>query len=64
MDIRRQCVVCAWRGDCAKKYTLRETALHCPDFCEDQTLPKEAISRKPSDSHRRVEDVFQKKTSG
>lgn len=35
------CAVCAWRGDCAKKFRMAD-AKHCPDFSRDITLPKPA----------------------
>jgi hypothetical protein len=37
------CQVCAWRGDCKKKYHLEAEAgkTICPDFCRDLTLSKE-----------------------
>lgn len=56
-DIHRQCAVCAWRGTCAKKQTLEETALHCPDFTRDVAFGDEdAVTT--GERHKRVEDVF------
>jgi hypothetical protein len=36
-DARITCAVCAWRGDCRKKFTIT-SALHCHDFTRDVTL--------------------------
>jgi hypothetical protein len=38
-DARRICPLCAWRGSCAKRFSMGDEAtLHCPDFSEDVTL--------------------------
>jgi hypothetical protein len=34
------CMVCAWRENCKKKFTISEGGLNCPDFSEDMTLKK------------------------
>jgi hypothetical protein len=39
IDTRKLCVNCAWRANCAKRFSLESGAtLHCPDYCEDVTL--------------------------
>lgn len=58
LDIRKQCAVCAWRGECTKKHTLRESTLHCPDYCRDETLAGDPEEAKPAEKHKKVEDVF------
>lgn len=58
LDIRAQCAVCAWRETCTKKHTLKETALHCPDFCRDAALPPEEEAKGAPERHKKVEDVF------
>lgn len=36
------CPLCAWRANCAKRFTMGDDAtLHCPDFSEDVLLRKE-----------------------
>lgn len=38
-DARRICPLCAWRANCAKRYSMGDNAtLHCPDFSEDVLL--------------------------
>ena len=40
-DTRKLCVICAWRANCAKRFSMGDDAtLHCPDFTEDVTLRK------------------------
>ncbi len=58
LDIRKQCAVCAWRAACTKKHTLKESALHCPDFCRDETLGSGEKDEVPSERHKQIEDVF------
>lgn len=58
LDIRKQCAVCAWRETCAKKHTLKEDALHCPDFTRDRRLPEDAAGAPTAERHKQVEDVF------
>lgn len=58
LDVRTQCPVCAWRETCAKKHTLKETALHCPDFCRDRSFPAEESGGGVVAEHKRREDVF------
>jgi hypothetical protein len=58
LDIRKQCAVCAWRENCNKKHTLKESALHCPDFCRDKNLPEDEAGAPVVERHKQVEDVF------
>ncbi len=58
LDVRIQCSVCAWRENCTKKHTIRETLLHCPDFCRDERLKPEERTGAGPERHKRVEDVF------
>jgi len=39
-DERKLCVICAWRKNCKKKFSLGGK-LHCPDFVKDQTIKGE-----------------------
>jgi len=34
---RSLCPLCAWRGDCKKKFN-KGAGLHCPDFSRDLTV--------------------------
>lgn len=48
-DSRKLCIVCAWRANCAKRFSMGDDAtLHCPDFCEDVTLRKRAAAAPPA----------------
>lgn len=57
-DVRRQCVVCAWRRECTKKHTIKPTALHCPDYCRDEALGPEVGETAPAERHKRIDDIF------
>ncbi len=44
-DHRQLCIVCAWRANCAKRFSMGDDhTLHCPDFSEDVTLRKAATA--------------------
>lgn len=50
-DNRRICPLCAWRADCAKRFSRSdETGLHCPDFSEDVTLRSQLQNDRPPES--------------
>jgi hypothetical protein len=34
------CIICAWRADCQKKFSVSGRDIRCPDFSKDLTLPK------------------------
>ncbi len=34
---RSLCAICAWRGDCNKKF-MQGSGVHCPDFTRDLTI--------------------------
>lgn len=40
-DLRKGCVICAWRGTCAKKFSVGEGGLHCPDFTQDVLMNRQ-----------------------
>jgi hypothetical protein len=47
-DRRKSCLVCAWRANCAKRFSMGDDAtLHCPDYCEDITLRKRPVAAEP-----------------
>lgn len=51
-DARKLCVVCAWRINCAKRFSLGDSGtLHCPDFCEDVTLGKTETAAPESENN-------------
>ena len=46
-DIGQICLVCAWRANCAKRFSIGDDAtLHCPDFSRDVSLDKESKEQK------------------
>lgn len=34
----RRCAVCAWRGECRKKFCVPDSGARCPDFTRDVTI--------------------------
>ncbi len=40
-DLRKGCVICAWRGTCVKKFSIGEGGLHCPDYTEDVQIRRQ-----------------------
>lgn len=46
------CVVCAWRENCQKKYSIsKQGGAHCPDFSRDVSVPTD-----PEDQTARPEE--------
>ncbi len=35
------CMVCAWRADCQKKFSVSGRDIRCPDFVRDMSLPSD-----------------------
>lgn len=51
-DIVKSCLVCAWRANCAKRFSIGDDAtLHCPDFSRDVLIDKQVAS-KPNNEER------------
>lgn len=52
-DRRKICPICAWRVNCAKRFSMGDDAtLHCPDFSEDVTLRKLQEPDNDTDKNR------------
>jgi hypothetical protein len=50
-DARKICSLCAWRGICAKRFSMGDDAtLHCPDFSEDVQLRKRSAEQPEQES--------------
>ena len=35
---RQSCAVCAWRGNCSKKFYIPDGGARCPDFSRDVSI--------------------------
>lgn len=35
---KQSCAVCAWRGNCAKKFCVPDGGARCPDFSRDVSI--------------------------
>ncbi|MDD2320902.1 MAG: hypothetical protein PHO83_12730 [Geobacteraceae bacterium] len=44
----QRCVICAWRGECQKRFCVPDGGQHCPDFTRDITIkaPQEEQQKK------------------
>ena len=42
---RQFCAICAWRENCAKKFSVPDGGAHCPDFTRDISLRDESTSK-------------------
>ncbi len=38
MNNRISCVICAWRKNCKKKFSMSKGQINCPDFAEDISI--------------------------
>lgn len=46
-DVGQICVVCAWRANCKKKFSIGgDVSMHCPDFTRDVSIDKESKEQK------------------
>jgi hypothetical protein len=44
------CLVCAWRENCQKKYSMpASTSFRCPDFERDRTLKEDEADQTSGD---------------
>ncbi|ABQ26484.1 hypothetical protein Gura_2305 [Geotalea uraniireducens Rf4] len=50
---RQFCAICAWRENCAKKFSVPDGGAHCPDFTRDISLRDDRTSK---DSDKSNED--------
>jgi hypothetical protein len=48
---RALCAICAWRGDCNKKF-MQGSGVYCPDYTRDLTIresvPEEVEVKEPT----------------
>jgi hypothetical protein len=42
---RSLCAICAWRGDCNKKF-MQGNGVYCPDYTKDLTIRAKAEEKK------------------
>jgi len=41
MSERKYCAICAWRGNCQKRFSVSRNAqgfVHCPDYSRDMSI--------------------------
>jgi len=39
----QRCVICAWRGNCAKRFSVSDGGARCPDFSRDVTVKVQVL---------------------
>lgn len=42
MSSVQSCVLCAWRGNCAKRFSVSDGGARCPDFSRDVSIKTES----------------------
>ena len=42
---RSLCAICAWRGDCNKKF-MQGNGVYCPDYTKDLTIRSRSVEKK------------------
>jgi hypothetical protein len=35
---KQHCAVCAWRANCAKRFSIQDNGSRCPDFSRDVSI--------------------------
>lgn len=45
---RQSCVICAWRENCGKRFSVSDGGARCPDFTRDLRI-KETADEEPAD---------------
>lgn len=59
---RSLCPICAWRGDCKKKFN-KGAGIHCPDFSRDLTVKNKELEEE-LDNHSKSKDAEKKTKKG
>ena len=55
MSSVQNCLVCAWRANCAKRFSISDSGARCPDFSRDVSI------KLKSDDEERTEKKEQDK---
>jgi hypothetical protein len=50
-DEKEFCVICAWREDCKKKFSLK-AGQRCPDFSKDLTIKEKSAEDREQKSEK------------
>ena len=56
---RTLCAICAWRGDCNKKF-MQGNGVHCPDYTKDLTI--RAVTDEVNENKQLTDKKGKKKT--
>jgi len=45
---QQNCVICAWRATCAKRFSVSDSGARCPDFSRDITIKDQDATDLPT----------------
>lgn len=45
---KQNCIICAWRANCAKRFSISDSGAHCPDFSRDVTIKNQDETDLPA----------------
>lgn len=51
MSGAEKCILCAWRENCQKKFSMSGKDMRCPDFVRDLSIKEE---KEPADKEKDV----------
>lgn len=46
------CVICAWRADCQKKFSVSGKNVRCPDFVRDVSVKKKSEAEEEKEGEK------------
>jgi len=50
MDSKKEiCILCAWREDCQKKFSVSGKDIRCPDFVRDMSIKESRTSENKTE---------------
>lgn len=47
------CILCAWRENCQKKFSVSGKDIRCPDFVRDLSIKEDKTGDKPKEDKKR-----------
>ena len=56
MTTVQRCVICAWRQNCAKRFSVSDGGARCPDFTRDVSIkiqPSEDDEKDSGEEHKK-----------
>lgn len=47
------CILCAWRENCQKKFSVSGKDMHCPDFVRDLSIKEDRITEEKGEEEKK-----------